>query len=128
MALGVPWSRTPCPSSSKEKTGPAMAGDVKRNAAKAKPKRKLFFIELLPWGIDCTSKRVTAQTWEAFRLLALEKRTGAAVAAKLGMKIAAAFVAKNRVQRMLQEIIQQMEFGESSWMFYSRFSDLPGKH
>jgi RNA polymerase sigma-70 factor (ECF subfamily) len=53
--------------------------------------------------------RVTRQTWQAFQLLAVEGLSGAQVAAKLHMKVAAVYVAKNRVQKMLQEEVHKLE-------------------
>jgi RNA polymerase sigma factor (sigma-70 family) len=53
--------------------------------------------------------RVTRQTWQAFQLLAVEGLSGAEVAARLHMKVAAVYVAKNRVQKMLQEEVRKLE-------------------
>jgi len=53
--------------------------------------------------------RVDARTWEAFRLTALESRSGAEVAAELGMTVAAVFKAKSRVLKMLQDEVRQLE-------------------
>jgi RNA polymerase sigma-70 factor (ECF subfamily) len=48
-------------------------------------------------------QRVEPQTWEAFRLTALEDQSGADVAERLGMKITAVFKARSRVQQMLKD-------------------------
>jgi RNA polymerase sigma-70 factor (ECF subfamily) len=53
--------------------------------------------------------RVEAHTWEAFRLTAVEGLSGAAAAAQLGMKVAAVFKAKSKVQKMLQEEVARLE-------------------
>jgi RNA polymerase sigma factor (sigma-70 family) len=53
--------------------------------------------------------RVGPRSWEAFRLLAFEGRSGAQAAAHLGMKVGAVFVAKSRVLKMLQEEIRRLE-------------------
>jgi RNA polymerase sigma-70 factor (ECF subfamily) len=53
--------------------------------------------------------RVELQTWEAFRLTALDGLPGAEAAAKLAMKVGAVFVAKNRVEKMLRETIRELE-------------------
>jgi len=55
--------------------------------------------------------RVDPQSWEVFRLTALEGQTGAAVAEQLGMQVAAVFKAKSRVQKHLQEEIQALDSG-----------------
>ena len=54
-------------------------------------------------------KRVGALRWEAFRLTAIERLSGAAVADRLGMKVATVFKAKSKVQRMLREEIGRLE-------------------
>lgn len=55
--------------------------------------------------------RVEPRTWDAFRMMALEGRSGAEVAAQLGMKVATVFVAKSKVQKMLREQIRLLEHG-----------------
>jgi RNA polymerase sigma-70 factor (ECF subfamily) len=52
--------------------------------------------------------RVGRTTWQAFRLLALEGKSGAEAAARLKMKVAAVYVAKSRVQRMLREEVHKL--------------------
>jgi RNA polymerase sigma-70 factor (ECF subfamily) len=56
--------------------------------------------------------RVGPQSWEAFRLLALEGRSGAEAAALLGMRLGTVFMARSRVQKMLQEEIRRLEAGD----------------
>src|SRR5215471_7708041 len=53
--------------------------------------------------------RVAPHTWEAFRLVAIEGLPVADVAAKVHMKVAMVYVAKSKVQRMLQEEIQKLD-------------------
>jgi RNA polymerase sigma-70 factor (ECF subfamily) len=53
--------------------------------------------------------RVAASSWEAFRLTALEGRSGADAAHELRMEVAAVFKAKNRVQNLLQEEVRRLE-------------------
>jgi RNA polymerase sigma factor (sigma-70 family) len=53
--------------------------------------------------------RVEARTWDAFRLLALEGRSGAEAGAQLGMKVATVFVARSKVQRMIQEEVRKLD-------------------
>jgi RNA polymerase sigma-70 factor (ECF subfamily) len=53
--------------------------------------------------------RVSRTTWQAFELLTLQGWSGAQVASHLGMKVAAVYMAKQRVQRMLAEEIQNLE-------------------
>jgi RNA polymerase sigma-70 factor (ECF subfamily) len=53
--------------------------------------------------------RVEARTWDAFRLLALEGRSGAEAARQLGMKVATVFVARSKVQKMLAEEVHKLD-------------------
>jgi RNA polymerase sigma-70 factor (ECF subfamily) len=62
--------------------------------------------ELLELAMRRVEKRVKPTTWQAFRLTAVENRPGAEVARELGMAIALVFVARHRVQRMLEEEIR----------------------
>jgi len=59
--------------------------------------------ELLEQAMVRVRLRVEARTWDAFRLLALDGRSGAEAAAQLGMKVATVFVARSKVQRMIHE-------------------------
>jgi RNA polymerase sigma-70 factor (ECF subfamily) len=53
--------------------------------------------------------RVGPRSWEAFRLLALERRSGAEAAAELGISVGAVYVARSRVQKLLHEEICRLE-------------------
>ena len=53
--------------------------------------------------------RVEPRTWDAFRLLALEGRSGAEAAKMLGMKVGTLFVARSKAQRMLREELARLE-------------------
>lgn len=55
--------------------------------------------------------RIGARSWDAFRLLALEGRSGAEAAAELGMRVGAVYVARSRVQKLLQEEVRRLEEG-----------------
>jgi len=68
-----------------------------------------FLVELYEEAKARVQLRVTRQTWQAFQLLAIEGSSGAQVAAQLHMKMAAVYVAKNRVQKMLQEEVRKLE-------------------
>ena len=62
-----------------------------------------FDAEVLELAMHRVKKRVKPGTWDAFHLTAVEGLSGAAAAVKLEIPVAHVFVAKNRVQRMLQE-------------------------
>ena len=70
-----------------------------------------FDRELLEQASLRVRLRVEPHTWDAFRLVALEGFSGAEAAARLGMKVAAVFVAKGRVQKLLREEIDLLERG-----------------
>jgi RNA polymerase sigma-70 factor (ECF subfamily) len=68
-----------------------------------------FDRELLEEAKARVQLRVKPSTWEAFELVAVEGWPGADVAAKLSLPVAAVYVAKARVQKMLREEVQQLE-------------------
>ncbi|HZW30362.1 MAG TPA: hypothetical protein VFF52_06605 [Isosphaeraceae bacterium] len=51
-------------------------------------------------------KRVQPVTWDAFRLTALGGLSGREARQRLGIPVVHVFVAKNRVQKLLQEEIR----------------------
>jgi RNA polymerase sigma factor (sigma-70 family) len=55
--------------------------------------------------------RVAPRTWEAFERTAVKGESGAEAAAALGMKVATVFVARSKVQKMLQEEVRALEGG-----------------
>lgn len=65
--------------------------------------------ELLEAAMATVQSRVEERTWEAFRLLALEQQSGTEAAERLGMKVGATFMARSRVQKMIQEEIRRLE-------------------
>jgi RNA polymerase sigma-70 factor (ECF subfamily) len=67
-----------------------------------------FDRELLDEAMTRVRVRVQPHTWEAFRLLALDGLSGAEAASRLGMKVATVFVAKSKVQKMLQEEVRRL--------------------
>jgi RNA polymerase sigma-70 factor (ECF subfamily) len=73
--------------------------------------QKAFDHELLEAAKVRVRLRVAPHTWEAFRLVALEGLPVAEVAAAVGMQVAMVYVAKSKVQKMLQEEIQKLEAG-----------------
>ena len=54
-------------------------------------------------------KRVKPATWDAFRLTALEGLSGQEAGQRLNMPVAHVFVAKNRVQKLLQDEVRLMK-------------------
>lgn len=65
--------------------------------------------ELLEKAMAIVRLRVRPHTWEAFRLTALEEHSGAEVAARLGMNVGAVFVARSKVQKMLQAEVRRLD-------------------
>jgi RNA polymerase sigma-70 factor (ECF subfamily) len=68
-----------------------------------------FDRELLEVAMTRVRLRVAPQTWDAFRLTVLEGLSGADAAAAIPMQVAQVFVAKRRVQKMLQEEVARLE-------------------
>jgi RNA polymerase sigma-70 factor (ECF subfamily) len=73
--------------------------------------QEAFDHELLEAARVRVRLRVAPHTWEAFRLVALEGLPAAEVAAAVQMQVAMVYVAKSKVQKMLQEEIQKLEAG-----------------
>jgi RNA polymerase sigma-70 factor (ECF subfamily) len=72
-----------------------------------------FDRELLDTATAQVRLRVDPKTWEAFRLTAIGGISGAEAAERLGMKVAAVYVAKGRVQRMLQDEVKTLDGDEA---------------
>jgi RNA polymerase sigma factor (sigma-70 family) len=68
-----------------------------------------FDFELLEAAKVQVRLRVAPHTWEAFRLVAIEGLPAAEVASKVQMQVAMVYVAKSKVQKMLQEEIKKLE-------------------
>jgi RNA polymerase sigma-70 factor (ECF subfamily) len=68
-----------------------------------------FDRELLDEAITRVRDRVAPNTWEAFRLTAIEGLSGAEAAQRVPMQVAQVFVARRRVQKMLQEEVSKLE-------------------
>jgi RNA polymerase sigma-70 factor (ECF subfamily) len=68
-----------------------------------------FDQELLGLAVARVRLRVAPQTWEAFHLTAVEGLSGAEAAARIPMAVAQVFVAKRRVQKLIQEELSKLE-------------------
>jgi RNA polymerase sigma-70 factor (ECF subfamily) len=68
-----------------------------------------FDRELLEEAMRRVRLRVAPQTWAAFTLTVFEGLSGAEAAARIPMQVAQVFVAKRRVQKMLQEEVARLE-------------------
>jgi RNA polymerase sigma-70 factor (ECF subfamily) len=80
-------------------------GDLARELEEA------FDHELLDAASVRVRLRVAPHTWEAFRLVAFEGVPPAEVAATVHMQVAMVYVARHKVQKMLQEEIRKLEAG-----------------
>jgi RNA polymerase sigma-70 factor (ECF subfamily) len=65
--------------------------------------------ELLELASQAVRLRVTPQTWDAFRLTAVDGLSGAEASAQLGMPLASVFTARHRVQTMLRDEIRKRD-------------------
>src|SRR5262249_30103821 len=68
-----------------------------------------FDRELLDEAMARVQLRVRPRTWEAFERTALQGQSGAEAAQGLGLKVATVFVARSKVQKMLQEELQKLD-------------------
>jgi RNA polymerase sigma factor (sigma-70 family) len=69
----------------------------------------LFDRDLFQMAMRRVQKRVKPTTWDAFRLTALDGLSGQQAGEQLQMPVAHVFVAKNRVQKLLQEELTIMK-------------------
>ena len=77
----------------------------------ARSLEEVFDRELLQQAAAVVRVRVEPKTWQAFQMLAVEGITGAEAAERLGMQVAAVFMSRSRIQRMLREEIARLEQG-----------------
>ena len=68
-----------------------------------------FDREILEEAMYRVRLRVAPQTWQAFWLTAWEGLAGAEAAQRIPMQVAQVYVAKRRVQKMLQEEVAKLE-------------------
>jgi len=68
-----------------------------------------FSRDLLDEAMARVRLLVQPHTWQAFHLLAVEGRSGAEAAERLGMKVATVFVARSKVQKMIQDEVRKLE-------------------
>jgi RNA polymerase sigma-70 factor (ECF subfamily) len=68
-----------------------------------------FDLELLDEAMARVRARVLPRTWEAFERTALQGQSGVEAAKALEMKVATIFVARSKVQNMIQEELRKLE-------------------
>ncbi|OWK42389.1 hypothetical protein FRUB_04467 [Fimbriiglobus ruber] len=68
-----------------------------------------FDREMFDMAVANIRLRVDPETWEAFRLTAIDGLSGAEAAVRIGMKVSAVYVNRGRVQKMLQDEVQRMD-------------------
>jgi len=64
---------------------------------------------LFAWAADRVKGEVEPATWQAFWQTAIDERSGQEVAARLGMTVAAVYLAKSRVMKRLRELVQEID-------------------
>ena len=67
---------------------------------------------LLTWASERVQSEVEPRTWQAFRLTAVEGRSGKEVAQELNMTLAAVYLAKSRVMARLKELVREAEVSD----------------
>jgi len=68
-----------------------------------------FDKELLEMALLRAKERVADTTWQAFRMAALESIAPQEVADQLGVRVSQVYLAKHRVQKLVQEEIRALE-------------------
>jgi RNA polymerase sigma-70 factor (ECF subfamily) len=68
-----------------------------------------FDLELFENAKAYVRDRVAPRTWQAFELTAIEGLSGAEAAKRLGMQVAAVFMAKSNVKKMIQDQIDLVD-------------------
>jgi RNA polymerase sigma-70 factor (ECF subfamily) len=93
-----------------------MAGPISQIADSAEAQSDLerrleaaFDRELLDVAMRRIKARVKPATWDAFQLTAIDGLSGVQAAEKTGIAVAHVFVAKHRVQKMLQEEVRLLK-------------------
>jgi RNA polymerase sigma factor (sigma-70 family) len=71
-----------------------------------------FDKELLEIAVERVKGRVAAATWQAFQMAAFDDVPPQEVADQLGMRVSQVYLAKHRVQKLLQEEIATLEAAE----------------
>lgn len=69
---------------------------------------KAYDTELLAVAMREVESRVQPHTWQAFRMLAIEGRSGSEAAEALSMEVSTAYVARSKVQRMIREAAERI--------------------
>jgi RNA polymerase sigma-70 factor (ECF subfamily) len=70
---------------------------------------EIFDSELLRQAMDTVREAVEPHTWEAFRLTAIQQLSAAEVGPQVGMPVMHVYVARQRVQRMLQREVERLQ-------------------
>src|SRR5262245_50625864 len=73
-----------------------------------------FDLDVLEEAVGRVRERVEPSTWEAFLLTAVEAVPAVEVARRLNKKVATIYVARSKVQRMLQEEVQRLRGADES--------------
>jgi RNA polymerase sigma factor (sigma-70 family) len=68
-----------------------------------------FRREVMDHAMERVKGRVSARTWDAFRLTVLEGLSGSTAAGRLEMKIARVYGAKSEVKEMIREEVRKLE-------------------
>jgi RNA polymerase sigma-70 factor (ECF subfamily) len=68
-----------------------------------------FRREVMDRAMERVQRRVSARTWDAFRLTALEGWSASAAAGRLEINIGRVYVARSEVKKMLREEVRRLE-------------------
>jgi RNA polymerase sigma factor (sigma-70 family) len=90
----------------------AVLGSIEAREDLAARLEEAFDLERLEMAQARVRERIEPHTWEAFRLTAMEGKSGAEAAALLRMQVGTVFKAKSKVQQMLREELERLEKDE----------------
>jgi RNA polymerase sigma-70 factor (ECF subfamily) len=74
-----------------------------------------FDLERLETAMARVRERVEPATWESYRLTAIERIPAKDVARQLGKQVAAVYMARSNVQKLLQEELSLSQRAEGPW-------------
>jgi RNA polymerase sigma factor (sigma-70 family) len=92
----------------------SLLGTIEAHADLEAELEATYDYELLELAMEQVRTRVEPSTWEAFRLTAIEGMPAAGVAEHLAMAVGNVYVAKHRVQKLIQQTVRELNDGAES--------------
>lgn len=99
-----PWNQGSGDTAVLDKLAEVAAGEDLVKAMERQHDHDLFSL-----AMSRVARRVEPRTFEAFRLIALERLPGAEAADRLGMKVGSTYAAKAKVLRLIREEVEKLD-------------------